>query len=198
MPAIQCLSCEVQNPGGAKFCQECGSALNLKLCAQCEAVNDRAAEQCHQCQAPLGTVSALKAPASLRNRRARASLVAGALIVLAGLAYYSIYERPPLPAKILAKEPVATAVAPPAAPQVAAEPAKPKGASPSLPPPAPRAASVRAITHTPGTQRPASIAPAPSASAPANPGAPVPAAGTEAPPPVTHTKRAAIAPKESN
>lgn len=198
MPAIQCLSCEVQNPGGAKFCQECGSALNLKLCAQCEAVNDRAAEQCHQCQALFGTASAPKAPASWRTRWARASLVAGALIVLAGLAYYSIDERPPLQAKTPANEPDATAVAAPVAPQVAAEPAKPKGAAPSLSPPGARAPGIRTVTQTPGTQRPAWIAPSPSAAAPANPEAPVAAAGAEAPPPVTHTKRAAIAPKESN
>jgi len=32
MPAITCLFCDHANPAGAKYCNECGSALHLKPC----------------------------------------------------------------------------------------------------------------------------------------------------------------------
>ncbi len=49
MFSLHCHFCEHGNRAGAKFCEECGSALNLKLCKQCEAINHRAAQHCHQC-----------------------------------------------------------------------------------------------------------------------------------------------------
>lgn len=49
MSAVQCLSCDHENQLGAKFCQECGSPLNLKLCTHCEAINEANAQRCHSC-----------------------------------------------------------------------------------------------------------------------------------------------------
>src|SRR3977135_1287769 len=58
MPAVHCLSCEHDNPAGAKFCAACGSTLNLKLCKQCEAINEGAAQRCHNCGAQFAALSA--------------------------------------------------------------------------------------------------------------------------------------------
>ena len=49
MLALQCLFCDHDNPVAAKYCMECGSQLNLRLCKQCEAINDRTAQSCHNC-----------------------------------------------------------------------------------------------------------------------------------------------------
>lgn len=46
-----CLFCDHRNPGGAKFCSDCGSPLDLKPCKQCEAVNSQAATNCYKCGA---------------------------------------------------------------------------------------------------------------------------------------------------
>jgi len=45
----QCLFCNHANPPGAKFCNDCGSPLHLKLCKQCEAVNGQVAKNCYKC-----------------------------------------------------------------------------------------------------------------------------------------------------
>jgi len=49
MVVLQCLFCEHGNRAGAKFCEDCGSPLHLKLCKSCEAINQRDAESCHKC-----------------------------------------------------------------------------------------------------------------------------------------------------
>jgi ribosomal protein L40E len=49
----QCRFCGHVNPDGAKYCNECGSQLNLKPCRLCDAINDVAAEHCHKCGAAL-------------------------------------------------------------------------------------------------------------------------------------------------
>lgn len=48
-----CNFCAHDNPDGSRFCNECGSQLNLFLCSECEAINSRSAKQCFQCGAPL-------------------------------------------------------------------------------------------------------------------------------------------------
>lgn len=48
-----CLFCARRNPGDAKFCNECGTALDLKPCRQCDAVNARIASRCHRCDAAM-------------------------------------------------------------------------------------------------------------------------------------------------
>src|SRR5438045_8054184 len=55
-----CAFCEHRNRASAKFCNECGSPLQLRPCNQCSAVNHQAATNCHQCGAecpPLLTAS---------------------------------------------------------------------------------------------------------------------------------------------
>jgi len=46
-----CPFCDQHNPVGAKFCNGCGSPLDLKPCNQCDAVNYAAATTCYQCGA---------------------------------------------------------------------------------------------------------------------------------------------------
>jgi len=49
MFAFQCLFCEHGNRASAKFCEDCGTPLNLKPCKHCEAINERTAQSCHLC-----------------------------------------------------------------------------------------------------------------------------------------------------
>ena len=56
---LRCLSCEHENEVGAKFCAECGSRLNLKLCNGCEAINDADAQSCHNCGADFAAARVL-------------------------------------------------------------------------------------------------------------------------------------------
>lgn len=48
-----CSFCDRINPTGAKFCNACGSPLNLKPCTTCDAVNPAAAAVCYSCGADL-------------------------------------------------------------------------------------------------------------------------------------------------
>jgi hypothetical protein len=52
MSSLSCRFCSHRNPEGSKFCNECGSPLNLVPCAQCEAINNVADEHCTTCGAP--------------------------------------------------------------------------------------------------------------------------------------------------
>jgi Double zinc ribbon len=47
----RCSFCEHANPLAAKFCNECGSPLNLKPCPQCDAVNGATSKACYMCGA---------------------------------------------------------------------------------------------------------------------------------------------------
>lgn len=58
MPTLSCSFCRHANPPGAKFCNECGSPLNLRPCPRCEAVTDAGAGICHQCGAAFDTEDA--------------------------------------------------------------------------------------------------------------------------------------------
>jgi ribosomal protein L40E len=57
LPFPQCLFCNHVNPTGAKFCNDCGSPLHLKLCSRCEAVNDQAAKSCYKCRTEFPVLS---------------------------------------------------------------------------------------------------------------------------------------------
>src|SRR5437867_7192181 len=50
---LQCPFCDHPNPGGAKFCNDCGMTLHLKPCHQCTAVNHSTAKNCHKCGTEL-------------------------------------------------------------------------------------------------------------------------------------------------
>ena len=56
MSSVFCNFCARDNPEGSKFCNGCGSPLNLTLCSRCEAINNVSAKQCYQCGAPLPSV----------------------------------------------------------------------------------------------------------------------------------------------
>ncbi len=52
-----CVSCEAENPNGAKFCNECGARLSVK-CPACGAANLLTAAACRECGGPLGAGAA--------------------------------------------------------------------------------------------------------------------------------------------
>jgi hypothetical protein len=49
---MRCSNCKADNPGGLKFCNECGAALK-RTCAKCGFENSAAAKFCGQCAAKL-------------------------------------------------------------------------------------------------------------------------------------------------
>jgi hypothetical protein len=55
MAGSTCRFCAHANPKGARFCNECGSQIDLMPCARCDAVNRADASVCHEC----GTVLAI-------------------------------------------------------------------------------------------------------------------------------------------
>ena len=55
MAGLACNFCAHGNPAGSKFCNECGSPLNLTLCSRCEAINATSATRCYQCGGPLSS-----------------------------------------------------------------------------------------------------------------------------------------------
>lgn len=118
--AASCRFCGHGNPGGAKFCNDCGSPLHLRPCAFCQAINDADAARCHVCDAALAlpdTPVAAEPPPAAAGSIAQAPEVAAsrvpspriarALIVLLAVvaapsAYY-VYRQardhePPRPA----------------------------------------------------------------------------------------------------
>lgn len=109
MFGLQCLFCDHDNPVAAKYCMECGSQLNLKLCMQCEAINDRTAQRCHNCgiafpARPATEKSRTAEPATeavpLSGRSGKASRTWRTLslisaLMLAGIAYF-LYRQPGL------------------------------------------------------------------------------------------------------
>ena len=56
MSSLSCGFCAHRNPEGSKFCNECGSPLNLVPCPQCEAINNVLERQCCRCGATLSGV----------------------------------------------------------------------------------------------------------------------------------------------
>ena len=53
MSAWTCAFCLHQNPAGARFCNQCASALSHKPCRACDAVNEKTASACHRCHTPF-------------------------------------------------------------------------------------------------------------------------------------------------
>ena len=54
---IDCQRCHAVNPGTAKFCHQCGTALMSSKCPDCGAVVTPNAKFCNQCGKPLELVS---------------------------------------------------------------------------------------------------------------------------------------------
>src|ERR1043166_928039 len=61
---FSCSFCSHPNPAGSRFCNQCGSPLNLTPCPVCDAVNDLEAVHCHRCEATLRT-EAVSEPAAV-------------------------------------------------------------------------------------------------------------------------------------
>lgn len=55
---LQCLFCNHFNPGGATFCNDCGSQLQLQQCDLCGSINKRSARVCYKCGAPFSAPAA--------------------------------------------------------------------------------------------------------------------------------------------
>jgi ribosomal protein L40E len=96
MPSHQCRFCGHINPDGAKYCNECGTQLNLRPCRLCDAINDVAADHCHKCGAalpeqpapalaPVAAAAALSsAVAPLREGESEPTSSAGDAVAIAG------------------------------------------------------------------------------------------------------------------
>ena len=64
---ITCTACQFENPAGARFCCQCGTALSL-TCSRCGAVAVPGARFCHACATPLSAApGAAAAPVSERR-----------------------------------------------------------------------------------------------------------------------------------
>jgi hypothetical protein len=76
MSSVSCHFCSQCNPAGSKFCNQCGSPVDLKPCAKCEAMNHIAVDRCYQCGTPFAIDENLEfaeAGASARNASAAPS-----------------------------------------------------------------------------------------------------------------------------
>ena len=175
MAALHCLSCEHANSAAAKYCEQCGSALNLRLCEKCEAINERNALRCHSCAAPLAPPRAGRKP---RVMLALASAGALGVVCAGGLLY--LLDRTRLEAAQVRVAPVAPAPA-----------ERIEVVTPAPEPAGKGKAAVRSITHTRAVLEPAPAPAAPPAAASAAP--PMPAFENTASP-VTHTRRAVVTP----
>ena len=66
--SVECPVCDHANPAGAKFCNDCGSRVDLEGCPKCDAINDRESAFCYKCGAPIG------APTSPKREAERVAL----------------------------------------------------------------------------------------------------------------------------
>jgi hypothetical protein len=163
MSVMQCLSCDHENPLGSKFCQECGSRLNLKLCKECEAINENAAASCHSCGKPFPVAPLHRPLQATPNKRpdgARSAsapaIAVGVLMaaIIAGGAYF-FYAEPGL--RHATAEPAAPrqALMPtPAQPAVLSAPA----IAPTAQPAVLSAPAIAAMPEVPAAPRPAEAA----------------------------------------
>jgi hypothetical protein len=55
MSSSICHFCTHGNPAGSKFCNQCGSPLDLKPCSQCDAMNHVSVDRCYQCGTAFAT-----------------------------------------------------------------------------------------------------------------------------------------------
>ena len=58
--SVECPFCDHGNPAGARFCNKCGSPVDLKECPKCDAINDRESTFCYKCRAPLAALTSGK------------------------------------------------------------------------------------------------------------------------------------------
>jgi hypothetical protein len=63
MPTLSCRFCGHRNPDRSKFCNECGSQLDLAPCDHCGSINHVTADTCHQCGAAIAVAAQAEASA---------------------------------------------------------------------------------------------------------------------------------------
>jgi len=203
----RCLACKHENTSGERFCEACGSSLNLRFCAACEAVNADTAVTCYSCGAALGAAaSEIEAESSseigaesrvalpnARRSRMRWALSLAALLALTVLTYQYFSQGAPT-AVVEGKDesargPVAAPLSSESAPvrDAATVAATPAGAGQSTgATSAPKGSLTQGrVTHTRPTE-------AGSAGSP-QPAVPAPAAGARAPTPECTEAVAALA-----
>lgn len=56
METLRCSFCGHGNPVAAKFCNACGSSLDLQLCQHCSAIDSASSRSCYKCGTPFGFV----------------------------------------------------------------------------------------------------------------------------------------------
>lgn len=61
MDIVHCSFCKHSNPADAKFCNACGSSLELQLCEACGAIDNVSASVCHKCGHPFAPRSGVAA-----------------------------------------------------------------------------------------------------------------------------------------
>src|SRR5262252_8392714 len=57
-----CPVCEHRNPRGSRFCNECGSPLQLRFCPACHGAEDVMALECRSCGEKLPPVPLAESP----------------------------------------------------------------------------------------------------------------------------------------
>jgi hypothetical protein len=95
---IECPSCKHENPGQARFCEQCGASLEApepaeRLCPKCGEANNPQARFCQACGEPLATTEAkpgeesvaVEKPASKPEKKVRRRLPTWARILLTTL-----------------------------------------------------------------------------------------------------------------
>lgn len=79
MPSLCCSFCQHANPADARYCNECGGALQLKPCKRCDAINALDATQCHHCGADFtrlpSTAATATSTAAEQQAQGRSSVV---------------------------------------------------------------------------------------------------------------------------
>ncbi|MEF8700022.1 MAG: zinc ribbon domain-containing protein [Candidatus Accumulibacter sp. UW26] len=53
MLSHQCLFCDHENPPDARFCNDCGSPVDMQACNACGAINKRTSSHCYKCGSAL-------------------------------------------------------------------------------------------------------------------------------------------------
>ncbi|HZO04618.1 MAG TPA: zinc ribbon domain-containing protein [Burkholderiales bacterium] len=204
----RCLACKHENTSGERFCEACGSSLNLRFCAACEAVNADTAVTCYSCGAALGAAASSQIEAessseigakagvalpNARRSRLRWALSLAALLGLTVLTYQYFSQGAPT-AVVEGKD--ESARAPVAAP-LSSEPAPVRDAASVAATPAGAGQSTGAtstpkaslpqgrVTHTRPTEAGGAGSP--------QPALPAPAAGARAPTPECSEAIAALA-----
>jgi hypothetical protein len=79
---LECLACGHENKPGDKFCAQCASSLDLKLCSVCEAMNASADVRCYKCGGPLWAEPQAPVPVPVQNESLPANRMSKGVMLL--------------------------------------------------------------------------------------------------------------------